>query len=363
MKNSQPLKILCVGPLPPPIHGQSLAFKRFYESINDNNKFLVNTSIEQNNIFYKIIGTFIILASIFHKIIFFRIDVIYFTCSRSFTGSIKDVVLINLAALKNIKIVNHLHGSDFYDFLHSSPKWYQRFLFYSYSKVSVSIVLLESMKNQFIDFSNMDLEVVANFYDQECDEVVSVKQTDNINLLYLSNIISSKGVFELIDAFEILSKRHDNIYLSIAGGYMSDEDMSFKRVRKEFILSSSRNDRITYFGKIFDKEKVKLLQRSDIFVLPSYYKSEAFPISIIEAMACENAIITTNYKYLPEVVGRENGVLVNPKSVDSLVKGIEIFLNDIEELRKVQKHNKIEAKNKYSLNKYLIDLSKIVMTE
>ena len=170
-------------------------------------------------------------------------------------------------------------------------------------------------------------------------------------------------MFELIDAFDILSKRHDNIYLNIAGGYMSDEHMSFKRVRKEFTLRSSRNDRITYFGKIFDKEKVKLLQRSDIFVLPSYYKSEAFPISIIEAMACENAIITTNYKYLPEVVGRENGVLVNPKSVDSLVKGIEFFLNNIEELRKVQKHNKIESKNKYSLNRYLKDLSKIVINE
>jgi len=349
--------------MPPPVHGQSLAFKRFYENIHSHNKLVINTNIEQKNLFSKIIGTVVILVLMFYKITFFRIDLVYFTCSRSFFGSLKDVILINLAALKKIKLVNHLHGSDFYEFLHSSPKWYQDILFYSYSKVNVSIVLLDSMKNQFIDFSNMDLEVVVNFYDEECDENIAVKRKDNINLVYLSNIISSKGIFELIDAFEILSKRHDNIYLNIAGGYMSDEYMSLKRVKKEFILRSSRNDRIKYLGKMFDREKVKLLQESDIFVLPTYYKSEAFPISIIEAMACENAIITTNYKYLPEVIGKENGMLVNPKSVESLVEGLEFFLNDIVELRRVQRHNKIQAKNKYGLNRYLKALSKIMMSE
>ncbi len=78
--------------------------------------------------------------------------------------------------------------------------------------------------------------------------------------------------------------------------------MNVKEVKKIFKKKIKNNNHIVYLGKTFGEDKVILLQKSDIFVLPTYYKSEAFPISIIEAMACENAIVTTNYKYLPDVV-------------------------------------------------------------
>ena len=53
------------------------------------------------------------------------------------------------------------------------------------------------MKNQFKDFPNMKIEVVANFYDIELDNTLVEKDSQTINLLYLSNIIKSKGIFEL----------------------------------------------------------------------------------------------------------------------------------------------------------------------
>ena len=146
---------------------------------------------------------------------------------------------------------------------------------------------------------------------------------------------------------------------------MDDTDKLFKKGRHPhhgtFFVKNEIYKKYGYFDEVFKRDKVELLQKSDIFVLPSYYKSEAFPISIIEAMACGNAIVTTDYKYLPEVVNEKNGVLVEIKSVESLAKGIESLLNNIEKLRKVQKFNKIEAQNKYSLNQYLKNLNEIVM--
>jgi glycosyltransferase involved in cell wall biosynthesis len=354
-------KLFLVGPLLPPMHGQSLAFTRFAESVEARKKIVVNTNLEDKSKTGKVVSAFLVLFSIASKALFSKYDVVYFTCSRSMLGSIKDIVLINLVSSKGVKIVNHLHGSDFYEFLHTSPKWYQKILFKSYEKVDTSIVLLNSMKLQFKDFKNMRVEVVLNFYDKECNERLAEKEKNKINLVYLSNIISSKGIFELIDAFEVLSKTHENIHLSIAGGYIADEYLSIDKVRKKFERRIFSNNRINYMGKVFKRDKVELLQKSDIFVLPSYYKSEAFPISIIEAMTCGNAIVTTDYKYLPEVVNEKNGVLVEIKSVESLVKGIESLLNNIEKLRKVQKFNKIEAQNKYSLNQYLKNLNEIVM--
>lgn len=276
-------------------------------------------------------------------------------------GSIKDVLLIKLASFKNIKLINHLHGSDFYEFLHGSSAWYQKILFNAYSKVDTSIVLHKFMKSQFKDFKDMNIEVVSNFYDKELELEQKVKDKNNINVLYLSNIIKSKGIFELIGAFKELSKKYENMYLNIAGDFMGDEYLSGSEVKKQFLEKIKHISKINYLGKVYGGEKVKLLQGSDIFVLPSYYRSEAFPISIIEAMKCGNVIITTNYKYLPEIVNSKNGILVEPKSVDSLINGMNTILEDNEILIDIQEYNKKEAKEKYSLDKYIDKLNKIVL--
>jgi len=357
------MKVLLVGPLMPPTHGQSIAFTRFTESIRDENKIVINTNYEDKSKLVKVFFTFKTLSLILFKTLFFKYDVVYFTCSRSFLGSIKDVLLINIASMKRIEIVNHLHGSDFYEFLHDSPQWYQPILFHSYKKVNTSIVLLEKMKVQFKDFESMKLEVIPNFYDTELNVKLFEKEKNKINIVYLSNIMKSKGIFELIEAFEELSRKYNNIYLNIAGGFLADEYMDSREIKNKFSNKISLNSRINYIGKAFGEEKVKLLQSSDIFILPSYYKSEAFPISIIEAMSCSNAIVTSKYKYLPEVVSKENGVLVEPKSVESLINGIESLLNDKKSLRNIQIHNKLEAKEKYSLDKYLQNLNRIVKGE
>ncbi|MDD2384933.1 MAG: glycosyltransferase family 4 protein [Sulfurospirillaceae bacterium] len=353
--------ILLIGPIFPPIHGQSLAFTRFVESINEDKRILINTNLENKSKIGKIFATFKTLLSISMKVIFSKYDIVYFTCSRSILGSIKDILLINLVSLKDVNIVNHLHGSDFKEFLDTSPKWYQKILIKSYTKVDISIVLLDSMKEQFVDFPEMNVEIVPNFYDKELNEKLEEKDDDKINLVYFSNIMSSKGIFELIDAFEILSKEYDNIYLNIAGEYIADEYMSIDEVKEKFQNKIYHHDRIKYVGKIFGERKARVLQKSDIFVLPSYYKSEAFPISIIEAMACKNAIVTTNYKYLPAVVFSENGMIVETKSVDSLVDGIKNLIIDKEKLKQIQIYNHQVAKEKYSLEQYIDNLNRIVM--
>jgi glycosyltransferase involved in cell wall biosynthesis len=354
------LKILLVGPLFPPVHGQSLAFTRFYESIDNHSKLLIDTNMEDRAKLGKVIGTLKTVFLLLPKLLFNKIDAVYFTCSRSFLGSIKDVLLINLASFKSIRLINHLHGSDFYDFLHHSPKWYQKILFYTYNKVDTSIVLLDSMKNQFKDFENMRIEVVSNFYDDELNKIVEQKDRKKINLLYLSNIMKSKGIFELIDAFDRLSLKYSNISLTIAGEFIADEYLSIDEVREKFYKKIDENSRINYSGKIFGKEKVILLHNSDIFVLPSYYKSEAFPISILESMICRNAIVTTNYKYLTSIVKEKNGAIVKCKSITSLNSGLKKIISNSELMKSMQAENYKEAKAKYSFKIHLGKVAKIL---
>ena len=152
--------------------------------------------------------------------------------------------LIEKLGIQKILINTFYLKEQFYEFLHNSPKWYRKILFKSYEKVDISIVLVESMKLQFRDFKNMRIEVVPNFYDQEIDNEIVKKDKNKINLLYLSNVMVSKGIFELIDAFEHLVQNHNNISLNIAGEYFSDDYMKLNQVKKKCEDKISQNDKI-----------------------------------------------------------------------------------------------------------------------
>lgn len=350
--------ILLVGPILPPITGQSLAFTRVYESFDVKEVDLINTNLEKQGKFKKILNTFLIIYKIVMKIIFNNYTKVYFTCSRSFSGSLKDIILIQIASLKNIRIINHLHGSDFYDFLHSSTGFYKKILLNSYKKVDTSIVLLDSMKNQFVDFPNMNIEIIPNFYDKELEKNDIEKDINKINLLYLSNIMKSKGIFELIDAIiELNIKYSREITFTIAGDILGDKYLSEEETRKLFD-QKIYNQNIKYVGRVFGEKKILLFQKSDIFILPSY--KEAFPISILEAMACKNAIITSNCDYLPEILNSSNGILITPKSVIEIENAIEILINNKILLKKIQENNSQEAKEKYSLEKYISNIKRVL---
>ena len=50
-----------------------------------------------------------------------------------------------------------------------------------------------------------------------------------------------------------------------------------------------------YIGIVNGKAKKNLLEWGNVFVLPTFYKMEGQPISILEAMATKNLVVTTNH--------------------------------------------------------------------
>ena len=97
------MRFFFVGPLIPPVTGQSLAFSRFVESIPANKKIVVNTNSENKTRPGKILFTIKTLLILSLRVLFNDYQLVYFTCSRSIPGSIKDILLINLASFKKKK--------------------------------------------------------------------------------------------------------------------------------------------------------------------------------------------------------------------------------------------------------------------
>ena len=83
-------KVLFFGPYPYPIHGQSISFKETYDNFNAD-KILFDTSMFGDKKFLNSIYSILRLPYIF---LFKKFEVIYFTCSRTIFGAIKDILLL-----------------------------------------------------------------------------------------------------------------------------------------------------------------------------------------------------------------------------------------------------------------------------
>lgn len=355
-------KVLFFGPHSGPITGQSISFKETYGSYKGN-KTLVDTTKFNNDKLFNTLYCLFLLPIVFS---FQKFTVVYFTCTRSKLGTLKDLELLLLCKLFNKKVVNHLHGADF-KFFYNNSGVFKFLIKYCYKQIDLSIVLLPSMKEQFSDFPNMKIEVIENCYSTEMDGFKVDFEGKNKQILYLSNLIHSKGVFVFMEAAQQLLKEDSDIIIKIAGVPINDDVMSEKETAVKFQiiyndLKIKYPERIFYLGGIHGIEKTKILLESSIFVLPTFYKTEAFPITIIEAMRFGNAIITTNHNYLSDIINENNGGLINKNSPSDLIDKVRSLFSNPKELVKIQQYNIKESEVKYNPVRYNLAISRVVNT-
>lgn len=347
------MKVLFFGPYPPPITGQSTSFKMVYDSFEGKKLLCNNTKYGDRKVF----NTLYCLFRLIFLFSFKGFDKVYFTCSRTPFGFIKDFFLLLLCKMFNIKVINHLHGADFSEFYNQS-KILRGLIHWSYKKVSISIVLLPAMKSQFACFPGMEVKVIPNSYPPEFSHIEVELSKKKKQLTFLSNLMESKGVLVFLKALDsILSFRKDLI-VKIAGSPMGDHLSSAKEIEIKFFelynnLRLKYPEQLFFLGTVQGDEKIELLISSSLFILPTFYPTEAFPISIIEAMRCGNAILTTNHNYLPNIIGEENGELIRIMSVKDLIQSVNYLLDQEQNLQRIQEFNMNFAQREYSPEMFL----------
>lgn len=352
-------KILFIGPLSPPITGQSVAFSYLKELENINEYIsIINTqkyNIQSFNYFHSLV----VLPL---SILFSSYDLIYFIGSRSKLGFLRQLPFLALAIFKKIRLINHLHGADFKTFYKNSGIL-KPMIRLVYSNVDTSIILLEQMRDQFEDFPKLKLKVVPNAVDEKFENL-TLKFPKKQSILYLSNIMLSKGIVEFLKASKILLETRKNIQINIAGGFIGDHLKSKKQIRSIFYrfyepLKAKYPTQIHFHGTVHRENKLALLRSSSLFILPTYYPTEAFPISILEAMTTGNAIITTNHNYLKYIITSENGSIIPIKEINQIVKNVNYFFDNKKQLNQVQINNLKNSKN-FKLDMHLTLIKNII---
>jgi len=107
---------------------------------------------------------------------------------------------------------------------------------------------------------------------------------------FLARLHPSKGIFDLIKAWEYVCERKKDVKLAIAGG----GPIKILGKLKSMVKSLGLERNVAILGFLSEEEKYKLLRSSKLYLLPSY--EEGIPITFYEAMYCGLPVVTY---YLP----------------------------------------------------------------
>ncbi|AQQ71502.1 N,N'-diacetylbacillosaminyl-diphospho-undecaprenol alpha-1,3-N-acetylgalactosaminyltransferase [Limihaloglobus sulfuriphilus] len=130
--------------------------------------------------------------------------------------------------------------------------------------------------------------------------------------------VGDKGVNELIEAFDIISKEYPDAYLLYIG-QTTEKDP----VKDSTLTTMDSHPRIIHLG--WQTEPEKYLAAMDFFVLPTY--REGFGVVNIEASAMGLPVISTDVPGPQEsIVNGETGILVPAREVSPLVSAMKDLL-------------------------------------
>lgn len=335
-------RILFIVPLPPPVHGSAVMCKYVTDSKLLNENFecdSVNLSTSRRTDetgkfkiikLWRFLGAYI---SVFFKLLAHRYDLCYVAIAFH-KGLLKDAPFVLMCKLFGRKVVLHLHGKGASeDAKKPFYRWLLRKTFKDTKVIMLSWLLYPDVE-QFV--KREDVFICPNGI-----PVVDFKRRETENpiphLLYLSNLKEDKGVIVLLDALKILMEKGYSFRCDFVGG--ESKDLDAERFSQE-VAKRGLNSIAFYLGKKYGDDKEKALEQADVFVFPTFYYNECFPLVLLEAQQHSLPIVTTNEGAIADIVkNEENGFVCKRNDVETLVDSLEKLINDKNIQRNIGENN------------------------
>ncbi|TVZ25589.1 glycosyltransferase involved in cell wall biosynthesis [Gillisia sp. Hel_I_86] len=234
-------------------------------------------------------------------------------------GAIEAPDWTGITAFMNLKcpLVIRMNGSDTY-FCHLENRaqkkknfWFEKKAFTGANHL-LSVSEFTAKKTTELFSLKKEIEVIPNSVDINYFKPNNTEIEPN-TILYFGSIIRKKGILELAEIFNLIVEAKPTARLLFAG----------KDVKDHFTGSSTKQlilDKLSPVAKkntaslgVLPYEKVLTqIGKAQVIVLPSF--AEALPMTWIEAMAMEKAMVTSNIGWAKEVmIDGITGFTVDPK--------------------------------------------------
>ena len=147
-------------------------------------------------------------------------------------------------------------------------------------------------------------------------------QSDGRVVTFLGRISAKKGVPLLVESFVYTAAAFPDAHLVIAG----PDDEGIGQSLTPLIAKAGLADRVSFIGLVAGPEKRALLQRSDVFVLPS--ADESFGSAVAEAMAVGCPVVVSPQVAIEDVVRESGAGLVAQRNATDIARAVHAILAD-----------------------------------
>jgi len=175
------------------------------------------------------------------------------------------------------------------------------------------------------------------------------------NLLYAGRLAVEKGLGFLFESLRDLSARGYELELTLLGDGNDREHL------QELARRLGIGERVVFAGYASQEQLRESLQRSDLFILPSF--AEGVPVSLMEAMACGVPVLATAVGGVAELVEPEHtGLLVPPADSEALSNAIARYCSDVELRQRVSRSGRQAVVARFNLDSEVEKLAQLFLT-
>jgi glycosyltransferase involved in cell wall biosynthesis len=202
-------------------------------------------------------------------------------------------------------------------------------------------------------FPNKNIPEAVIPYGVDTDKINNIKAfnytSTKVKIIHAGRLTEKKGVLDLVNTYMNLNNTiKQQTELHIVG---DGEDY----VKVKELIEKSNDNSIFLHGAKPHNDLLSLVKGTDIFVLNSRVSSsgdtEGLPNALLEAMALNKPVISTNHAGIPEVVkNMETGLLIPEKDNEALKKALEKLIAN-----KGLRENLSENANQFIVKKYSLE--------
>jgi len=168
--------------------------------------------------------------------------------------------------------------------------------------------LLEREMAELLGIQREQLLLLPNFLPDSALRRSFAAKRFSGKCVFFGQVKREKGVFDIVDALEGRQALSCDFYGPI-----------LERDRLPFMsrISASRN--LAYRGALDPALVSDTMTSYDVLLLPTFHVGEGYPAVILEAFAAGIAVVTTNWRSIPELVeDGVRGLLVQPGSPNAI---------------------------------------------
>lgn len=242
-----------------------------------------------------------------------KVDIIHTTTSGGF-GTVRDYLVARLAQKHGIQVVMHCHYGCISENVENGL--FGKFLLKTFASFNQVWVLDRRSQAKLNSYPQLKDKVFLTPNSIKVNENVKIPAKNYKHVAFIANWVREKGLMELVRA--VMSTERD-ITLSIVGKEREDVLQEIKDVCGEQF-----GTKVKVLGLLPNDQAVEFLKTVDILALPTYMPSEAFPISILEAMSLGKLVLSTHRAAIGDMLTGEDGepcgLFVEEQSVDDITR-------------------------------------------